>query len=391
MKKTLFFMFAIIITMVIIVCSMTSASVFAIAEEKPYKSAYVIDYTTGNVILDENSNEKYPIASMVKIMTLNLIFDKIIKENIDLNTQINISEYASSMGGSQMFLEANDVYSLSDLIKGVVVCSANDAATAIGEFISGDIDSFVNYMNEYAKTLGMNNTVFCNATGLPDSGTQYSTAKDVTLMMKKLLSYDLYYKYSKIWIENFVHPDGRITEMVNTNKLIRTLHECDAGKTGFTNEAGFCLSASARVNETRIIATLLGGENSKTRFNVVGNMLKSALKNYETKILIKKNDNIPCQIDVKLAKKLPISIYCEKDIAIFTKKGAEDNYTINLDINKDLIAPIEANTIVGKITLLDKNGKIIDEAMVMTKNNIPSMNYLDSLKKIFENWSINNK
>ena len=138
------------------------------------RAAYMVDYDTGTVILDKNSDEKYPIASMVKIMTLLITFEEIDKGNLSLDETITVSDYASGMGGSQMFLDSGTEYPVTDLIKGVTVCSANDAATALGERISGNIDTFVEKMNSYAKELGMNNTLFCNATGLPGSGEQYS-------------------------------------------------------------------------------------------------------------------------------------------------------------------------------------------------------------------------
>ena len=234
MKKILFIS---IIVLVVSVCSIPVAGI-VFADNTPAgfnsdgytsRSAYMLDYDTGTVLLDKKSDERYPIASMVKIMTLLMTFNEIDAGNMSLNEEISISEYAAGMGGSQMFLDAGEKYTVSDLLKGVTVCSANDAATALGERISGDIGSFVNKMNEYAKEIGMDNTKFCNATGLPNSGEQYSTAKDVSIMFRKLLSKDNYYQYSKIWMENYNHPDGRMTEMVNTNKLIRFYDGCDSG------------------------------------------------------------------------------------------------------------------------------------------------------------------
>ena len=168
MKK---FIFLILITALAVCCALPAAST-AFAEEKPYRSIFLIDYDTGTVIIEENADERYPIASMVKIMTLALTFDEIDKGKLSIDEKIRISDYAAGMGGSQMFLDAGEEYPVTDLIKGVIVCSANDAATALGERISGDIESFVSRMNSYAKELGMNNTLFCNATGLPNSGEQ---------------------------------------------------------------------------------------------------------------------------------------------------------------------------------------------------------------------------
>ena len=204
------------------------------------RSAYLMDYDTGTVIYERNSDAKHPIASMVKIMTLLLTFENVNNGTLSLDEKLTISQTASGMGGSQMFLDAGKEYSVSDLIKGVTVVSANDASVALAEAISGSKEAFVDLMNEKAQKLGMVNTVFVNVTGLPESG-QHSTAKDVSIMMRELLKNDEYYKYSGIYMENYTHPDGRISELVNTNKLIRFYNGCDAGKTGFTNDAMFCL------------------------------------------------------------------------------------------------------------------------------------------------------
>lgn len=381
MKK---FIFLILITALAVCCALPAAST-AFAEEKPYRSIFLIDYDTGTVIIEENADERYPIASMVKIMTLALTFDEIDKGKLSIDEKIRISDYAAGMGGSQMFLDAGEEYPVTDLIKGVIVCSANDAATALGERISGDIESFVSRMNSYAKELGMNNTLFCNATGLPNSGEQYSTARDVSVMMKKVLSHPEYYKYSRIWMENYEHPDGRITELVNTNKLIRIMNECDGGKTGFTNEAGFCLSASAKVGETRVIATLLGGKDSKTRFNKVSEMMRYAFANYETKVFVKKNEIIPCNLDnIQQAKNPFIEIYSDSDVKYFGKKG-ENNLTPEVTLYDNLKAPIETNTKIGEIVLKDSEGNIVSSAGLLTKEKIEKLNFWDYLKKIINN------
>ena len=293
MKKTIIVLIAVIVA---VSCSIP-IGITAFAAEKPqYRSVFLMDYDTGTVITEENADEKYPIASMVKIMTLAIAFDEIENGRLSIDENVRISDYAAGMGGSQLFLDAGEEYKVSDLLKGIIVCSANDAATAIGERISGNIESFVTKMNAYAKEIGMNNTLFCNATGLPNSGEQYSTARDVTTMMRKVLTHPKYYEYSRIWMENFEHPDGRVTEIVNTNKLIRIMNECDGGKTGFTNDAGFCLSATAKSGDTRVIATLLGGTDSKARFRKVSELIKYAFANYETKVFVRKNEVLPCEL-----------------------------------------------------------------------------------------------
>lgn len=385
MKK----IFLLLVLTSFIVCLFLPVSIFpAVAEntDDGYRAYYVMDFDTNTVLSEHNANDRFPIASMVKIMTLAIAFDEVKKGNLSLNENVTISDYAAHMGGSQMFLDANKQYPVTDLIKGVIVCSANDAATALGERISGDIGSFVARMNAYAKEIGMNDTLFCNATGLPNSGEQYSTAHDVSLMMKKVMTHPEYYRYSKIWMENYTHPDGRITEMVNTNKLIRFMPECIGGKTGFTNEAGFCLSAGAQQGDTRIIATLLGGSDSKTRFRKVSELLKGALAKYETKIYIRKNERMECRIpDVKKAKNTEISVYCDSDLAYFGEKSTKEDLVSDIEFFEDLKAPIPAGTAIGTVCLKNAAGEIVSSATLLTDTIIEKMSFADYLRKIIQN------
>lgn len=354
--------------------------------ENSYKSFYLTDYATGAVLKEENATDRHPIASMVKIMTLNLIFKEIDEGRLTLNDEINVSETAAGMGGSQMFLSANTVYPVSDLIKGIVVCSANDAAVAMGERISGSVEAFVAKMNSYAIELGMNDTLFCNITGLPNSGEQYSTAKDVSIMMKKLLSYEKYYDFSKIWIEDYKHPDGRTTQMVNTNKLVRFMKECDAGKTGFTNEAGFCLSASAKLGETRVIATVLGGSDSKSRFNKVSTELRWALNTYETKKIVSKGEQIPLNAEIENAKRNEnVYVIAENDVTRFGKRGDSDEFNVEITYDENLRAPLKANTRIGELKVIDANGEIIGSTGLILSQDIEKKSLWDSIKEIIQN------
>lgn len=378
---------------VILLCVFASLVGFAPAnvayakDETGIKAYYLIDYDTGTVLSKHNEEEKRPIASMVKIMTLVLTFKAIDENHLGMEQKIVVSENASGMGGSQMFLDANTEYLVKDLIKGVVVSSANDAAVALGETISGSVDEFVQDMNEYAKELGMNNTLFCNTTGLP-GGEQYSTARDVSIMTRKLLSNKEYFQFSKIWMENFTHPDGRISELVNTNKLIRFYQGCDSGKTGFTNDAMFCLSASATRNDMRIIATVLGGSDSKTRFKKVSELFNYAFASYNQKLIFKAGENISSNINIPKSKTEDIEIYSERDIKIFSSKKEKVNARVQITINKNLKAPLKADSIIGTIEALDAEGNVLSASNLRLKNDVRKQSYLDSLREILKNWKI---
>lgn len=349
------------------------------------QSTLLLDYDTGTVIVDKNSDEKRPIASMVKIMTLLITFDEIDAGRLSFEEKIIVSEYAAGMGGSQMFLDEGESYTVSDLIKGVTVCSANDAATALGERISGDIHSFVDKMNEYAKNLGMNNTVFCNATGLPNSGEQYSTARDVSIMFSKLLSKSHYYDYSKIWMEEYKHPDGRVTELVNTNKLIRFYKNCDAGKTGYTDEAGHCLAASAMNNGLRVVSVVLGAENSKARFKEVTDLFNYAFANYEVKTIISKGEAIANDLQVDKAKEDSFELYVDRDLKFFSRKNVQNDYEVVIELEENLKAPISKETPLGRVKII-KNGEVVSEANIFSVRDIEKLNYKDALEKVLKNW-----
>ncbi len=387
--------FILILTLIVVICSIfampAAATAFAVGQDFvssiKSRACYVVDFDTNTLIMEKDSNKPYPIASMVKIMTLLLTYNAIEEGKLSYDTQLTISPTASGMGGSQMFLEAGDSYAVSDLIKGVIVCSANDAAVALGEAISGSIDVFVAKMNSYAKELGMENTLFCNATGLPDAkGAQYSTAKDVSIMTRKLLTHKQYFEFSKIWMEDYKHPDGRITQLVNTNKLVRFFKYCDAGKTGFTNEAMHCLSASAKLGDMRIVATVLGAPDSKTRFREVTDIFKYCFANYETKVLVRSGENLNCNLAVAKAKDTPIELYCDRDLKFFTKKGAHTDYKIQVDIKDNLVAPIQASTDLGTISVLNSEGTVLCKGLIYSRHNIEKRSYLDGIDKVLKNW-----
>lgn len=353
------------------------------------RAMYVVDFNTGAVILEKDATKRYPIASMVKIMTLLMTFNAIDEGRLSFNDKIIISDYAGGMGGSQMFLDKGAEYTVNDLIKGVTVCSANDAATALGEKIGGSIDNFVGEMNSYAKSLGMNDTLFCNATGLPNSGEQYSSAKDVTTMMRQLLHKSAYYNYSKIWLEDYTHADGRKTQLANTNKLIRFYKHCDAGKTGYTDEAKYCLSATAKSNSTRVVATVLGEPDSKTRFREVTDIFNYCFANYETKVIIRKGEPIQADISVEKAKKVPIELYCDNDLTYFgSKKATNKDYRVEFTLAENIKAPLKQNSSLGEIRVVDNQGNIVARGNILNRNEIPKKTYFDAINEVLFNWFV---
>ncbi len=348
------------------------------------KSSYLMDYGTKTVIHAQNELVHLPIASMCKIMTLLLSFEAIDDGALTMEEEICVSERAASMGGSQVFLEANAKYPVKELIKSIVVCSANDSCLAMAERIAGSEALFVEKMNQKAKSLGANDTLFSNCTGLPKDP-QYSCAKDVATMLRELLSHEEYYAFGKVWMDKFAHPQGRYTEISNTNKLVRFYDGCDGGKTGFTNEAGFCLAATAKRENMRVISVVIGEENSKTRFNDVRTMFDYAFANYTQSSIVKANEALTQFIAVQGGKAESVAVYPERNAYLFTKRGEKANVTMEMRAEK-LVAPIEKDERAGEL-LVFKDGVEIDRIPLRTVEGVTKASVFDKWKDIARNWN----
>lgn len=310
------------------------------------KSAYLCDYESGTEVFAKNETKRLPIASMCKIMTLLLSFEAIDRGELSYDEMITVSENASGMGGSQIFLGANLSYRADELMKSIAVCSANDSCVALAERVGGTEEAFIARMNERAKELGTENTLFANCTGLPQEP-QYSCAKDVSVMLRELLKHQKYYEFSKVWLEDFAHPDGRTTQMTNTNKLIRYYDGCDGGKTGFTNEAGFCLAATAKRNDTRLISVVIGSESSKARNATISKLFDYAFNCYESKKILECGQEIELRANVRGSKTCEIPVIVEDTLLVFSKKGSNGNVSIDYTLSEGLKAPVQLGDEVG--------------------------------------------
>lgn len=348
------------------------------------KSSYLMDFSTGTVMFAQNERAHLPIASMCKIMTLILSFDAIKAGVMDMNEEVAISERAASMGGSQVFLEANAKYPIRELIKSVVVCSANDSCVALAERIAGNEEIFTDKMNEKAKLLGANDTLFANCTGLPKEP-QYSCAKDVAIMLKALLSHQEYYEFGKVWMDQFKHPKGRYTEITNTNKLVRFYDGCDGGKTGFTNQAGFCLAATAKRNETRVISVVIGEENSQTRFNDVRTMFDYAFANYVTTPIVEANVPLENKGFVNGGKIKEIDVCPARSAFTFSKRGEKPNVTIETHLDA-LRAPLKKGERVGELVVFKDNVEV-ERVPLVAASDVAKANLFDRFRDVARGWN----
>ena len=348
------------------------------------KSAYLMDFGTQTPIYTQNEKARLPIASMCKIMTLLLCFEEIDNGNLTFEEEISISDRAASMGGSQVFLEANAKYSVKELIKSIVVCSANDSCVAMAERIAGSEELFVEKMNAKAKQLGANDTLFSNCTGLPKEP-QYSCAKDVATMLKALLLHEEYYEFGKVWMDKFQHPEGRYTEISNTNKLVRFYDGCDGGKTGFTNEAGFCLAATAKRDGMRVISVVIGEENSTNRFEDVKTMFNYAFANYKMTLIAEAGKPLETPISVDGGREKSVCVYPQRSAYAFAKKG--ENASILTEVHTEkLRAPIAKDEKIGELIIF-RDGIETDRVALLAAESVAKATLWDRMKDIAREWN----
>lgn len=362
-------------------------SVGAVAKEELQtrgKSAYLMDFSTKTSMYAFNEKKHLPIASMCKIMTLLLSFEAIEAGALDMYEEICVSERAASMGGSQVFLEANAKYSVYNLLKSIVVCSANDSCVAMAERIAGSEALFVDKMNDKAKELGAEDTLFANCTGLPKEP-QYSCARDVAIMLRSLLECEQYYEFGKVWTDKFEHPKGRYTEISNTNKLVRFYDGCDGGKTGFTNEAGFCLAATAKRNDLRIISVVIGEESSTNRFNDVRTMFDYAFANYSNTLVAEANKALEQPLLVSGGKEKTVNVCPVRSMYSLKKRGEESLYQAETHFDKRT-APVEKGERVGEMILF-REGVEVDRVDLIAMESVRKANLFDLLQEIARNWN----
>ena len=345
-------------------------------------SSLLMDYASGSVIHELNASQRRPIASMVKIMTLLRTYESVASGKVSLEDDVTVSQRAADMGGSQAFLDAGSVHKLKNLIKTIIVASANDSCVAVAEHISGSVENFVDSMNKRAGELGLKDTNFVNCTGLPATN-QYSCAKDVAVMMRTLISTESnYFEYSKIWMEDFVHPGGRVTGLTNTNKLIRFYQGCDGGKTGYTNEAKHCLCATAKRGDTRLIAVVVGAPDSKTRFKETSDLLNYGFGNYESKVMLSRDGLEDMQI--KSGVKETLKIAPAEQLALFGKKGETNGeLVVELDSVK---APVKVGDAVGRALIVAPDGTVLAKTDIVALEDIENQSYFDTVRDILRQW-----
>ena len=357
----------------------------AVEREEGVKAAYVCEAESGTAVAAQRETERLPIASMCKIMTLLLAFEAADAGELSLEESVVVSEHAAGMGGSQVFLDAGLSYPAGELLKSIAVCSANDSCVAISERIAGSEEAFVERMNERARELGAENTLFANCTGLPREP-QYSCAKDVALMLRELLKHEPFFDYAGIRLEDFRHPDGRVTTMTNTNKLLRKLEGCDGGKTGFTQEAGFCLAATAKRGETRLVCVVIGAESSDARFECTARLLNETFATHERRVVAAADRPMENALAVRGSRSDRIGYAPERSLGIFVKKGEKADVRTELILPADVCAPVMRGDRVGEAVLL-RDGVEIDRCALISLDDAPRYSYGEAFREGAHLWN----
>ncbi len=346
--------------------------------ELPAKAALLMEYDTGEVLYEKNAHESRPCASITKVMTLLLVFEAIENGALNYEDILTASAHASGMGGSDIWLKEGEQMSVDDLIKACVVMSANDAAVVLAEAISGTEDAFVQRMNERAEELGMNDTVFKNCNGLDEEG-HLTSAYDVAVMSRELMKHERIFDYTLIWID-YVR-DGA-TQLVNTNKLIRTYSGIKGLKTGTTSGAGSCISACAERNGMTLIGVVLGAENTGDRFSAATSLLDHGFSNWKT--VYPEMPTLPL-MPVTGGMTDSVALSCEEIPGVLVSTAEKAEIIMELELPESLEAPIESMQSVGMVRAV-LNGKTLGETEVYAVEGVERISPASAFKYLFESF-----
>ncbi|HOQ37517.1 MAG TPA: D-alanyl-D-alanine carboxypeptidase family protein [Acetivibrio sp.] len=356
---------------------MTNSNVFDLKA----KAHVLMEATTGQVLMEGNSHERLPFASVTKVMSMLLVMEAIDSGKISLDDTVTTSEYAAGMGGSQAYIEPGEKFSVRDALKAVATHSSNDVTVALAELIAGSEQAFVVLMNEKAKELGMNDTNFLDCTGLTDEG-HYSTAYDIALMSRELIvKHPKILEFTSIWMDTFRNGEF---ELVNTNKLVHFYDGCDGLKTGFTRAAGHCLSATATRNNMRLISVVLGEPDSNTRFAETRKLLDFGFANYESTLVNKKGEKVN-EIEVKKGLVPKTTALYSDDVTLLLARGEKGKVVREVRLKGSLTAPVTKGQKVGEVVYkIDE--REISKVDLVSSDDIPKASFGKLFGMLISNW-----
>lgn len=354
-------------------------NVSAVEMEISAKSAILVDFNTGKVLYSKNENEPLAMASMTKVMSMLLIMEKIDDGSLKYDDIVEISTESSSMGGSQIFLNPGDKYKVIDLLKGVAMASANDAVVALAEKTYGSKEHFIEAMNKKAESLGLKNTHFVNVHGLDEEG-HYSSAYDMSVMARELLKHEKILDFTRVYEEYLTKPDGSQIWLVNTNKLVRFYDGVDGLKTGFTKNAGYCLTATGKKNNLRLISVVMGEESIEKRSSDTVKLLNYGFNTFKVN-LIKNKSEILGKVNVQKGKKENVDVVLVNDlIELLNASDKPSNYKFKILVDK-ITAPVKKGDVIGKVKVLNDNGILISQVVITVNDNVLKANLWDLFKR----------
>ncbi len=376
----------IFIAILILMCILPPSSIIAQEQiELKSDSALLVDASSGKILFEKNANQKLFPASITKIMTALLVMESIDKGEISLDEKVTISDNAWKMGGSQVFLGVGEEQTVENLLKSIIISSANDACVALAEHLMGNESNFVKRMNERAKELGMQNTNFINSHGLHDDN-HYTTANDIAIMTRELLKHEKILEWSTIMLDYLEHTDKDrpATMLANTNKLIRWYDGADGLKTGSHSKAKNCISATAKRNNLRLIAVILGAPDSNTRFIEAAKLLDYGFENYDSVPIIEQGEIVDV-LTVEKGKEPSVNLIAERNLTILIEKGKKDDIKKEIQILPKISAPVKKGQELGKIIIYDKDDNKIEEVNLIAEKDIDKANIFFITKKLFLN------
>ncbi len=376
MKRTLLIAFAF---MMIFAFTVTA---YAEGFEANAKSYILIDAGSGDVLAEKNADEQLPCASVAKIMSILLFMEAEETGRLSLSDTATVSDRAASMGGTQAFLDVKSTHKVEDLLKAAIVCSANDATVALAEKTAGSEEAFVEMMNKKAGALGIS-TTFVNATGLGDE--QKISARDAATICQQLVKHDLFYKWSSIWMENYVHPDGRETEMVNQNRLVRYYEGCDGIATGSSGAAGYCIAATVKRSGGRFIYVALGAPNSSIRFDNAKAAFDYAFAGFTAKTIVTEGQKLGSDLAITGGTVPFIDVYAGQGFSTLIEKGKEAALEKELVLLENIAAPIEKGQVLGYLRIL-LDGAEIGRVDVVAGDVVAERNFSNAFKRILTWW-----
>lgn len=347
-------------------------------------SAMLLEAGTGTVIFEKNADERRQVASVTKLMTLLICFEELEAGGISLEEPVTVSAEAAAQIGSQALLDAGAVYSFGELLHATIVASANDAACALAEHLCGTEAAFAERMNKRAAELGMDNTHYTNATGLPDDA-QYTTARDVATLSVEMCRHPDYFTHASVWMDTLTHPSGRVTDLTNTNRLVRFYEGCDGLKTGSADASRYCLSATAQKDGLRLIAIVLGAETSQKRFDEARAMLDYGFANYKRVTVLRKGDRLGQRVAVRLGMAQDVEAAVGRGMSMLLRPGQEKELSLEVELPAEVSAPVRAGDTLGMVRVR-LGESVIARLPAVAAEDVGMPGLLEGFFRVVNNW-----